>query len=120
MPSNDKPCLLISGFLPVFYCFCLLAIKNCSAHLNVKTKTILFSVLQTSLYLGKFSEINKQFHVKSWLTYRSYSSVCKKSILKVEEFLEQILDLLFEIISPEPFTVLYENMQQKTDKYEDY
>ena len=25
--------------------------------------------------LGKFSEINKQFPVKSWLTYRSYSSV---------------------------------------------
>ena len=44
----------------------------------------------------------------------------KKPILIVEEFLEQILDLQFEIISPEPFTVLYENMQQKTDKYEDY
>ena len=25
--------------------------------------------------LGKFLEINKQFHVKSWLRYRSYSSV---------------------------------------------
>ena len=25
--------------------------------------------------LGRFSEINKQFHVKSWLTYRSYRSV---------------------------------------------
>ena len=85
-----------------------------------KQKQFFVSVLQTFLNLGKFSEINKQFHVKSWLTYRSYSSVCKKSILKVEEFLEQILDLIFEIISPEPFTVLYENMQQKTDKYEDY
>ena len=30
---------------------------------------------QTFSNLGKFSEINKQFHVKSWLIYRSYSSV---------------------------------------------
>jgi hypothetical protein len=32
-------------------------------------------VLQTFSNLGKFSEINKQFHVKSWLMFRSYSSV---------------------------------------------
>ena len=30
---------------------------------------------QTFSNLGKFSDINKQFHVKSWLTYRSYCSV---------------------------------------------
>ena len=32
-------------------------------------------MLQTFSNLDKFSEINKEFHVKSWLTYWSYSSV---------------------------------------------
>ena len=32
-------------------------------------------MLLTFSNLGKFSEMNKQFHVKSWLTYQSYSSV---------------------------------------------
>ena len=31
--------------------------------------------MQEQSKVGKFSEINKQFHVKSWLTYRNYSSV---------------------------------------------
>ena len=40
-----------------------------------KQKQFCVPVLQTFSNLGKFLEINKQFHVKSWLTYQSYSSV---------------------------------------------
>ena len=117
---ND--CLLIFGFLPVFVCW----EHKIVLHIYMsKQKQFFAPVLQTFSNLGKFSDIIKKFHVKSWLTYQSYSSVwqilsCKMSILIVEEFLEQILDLQFEMILPEPSTVLYENMQQKTDKYEDY
>ena len=70
---ND--CLLISGFLHVFDLFCMFGTLSCYAHLNIKTKTILCSCAANFSNLGKFSEINKQFHVKSWLTYRSYISV---------------------------------------------
>ena len=35
----------------------------------------MFPTMGEQSKVGKFSEINKQFHVKSWLTYRSYSSV---------------------------------------------
>ena len=35
----------------------------------------MFPTIREQSKVGKFSEINKQFHVKSWLTYRSYSSV---------------------------------------------
>ena len=58
--------------------------------------------------------------MSSPINYSPSLVLSKKSILIVEEFLEQILDLQFEMILPEPSTVLYENMQQKTDKYEDY
>ena len=35
----------------------------------------MFPTIREQSKVGKFSEINKQFHVKSWLTYWSYSSV---------------------------------------------
>jgi hypothetical protein len=58
-----------------------MTVLACWEHKNVlhikksKQKQFCVPVLQTFSNLGKFSEINKQFHVKSWLTYRSYSSV---------------------------------------------
>ena len=42
---------------------------------KLKQKQFCVPVLQTFSNLGKFSEINKQFNVKSWLAYQSYSSV---------------------------------------------
>ena len=36
----------------------------------------MFPTMGEQSKVGKFSEINKQFHVKSWLTYRSDSFVC--------------------------------------------
>ena len=42
---------------------------------NQNKNNSVFLCLQISSNLGKFLEINKQFHVKSWLTYQIYSSV---------------------------------------------
>ena len=59
-------CLLVSGFLPIFDCFCV-------EHKIVLQYFVL--VQQTFSNLGKFSEIKIQYYVKSWLTYWSYSSL---------------------------------------------
>ena len=53
-------CLLVSGFLPIFDCFCV-------EHKIVLQYFVL--VQQTFSNLGKFSEIKIQYYVKSWLTY---------------------------------------------------
>ena len=78
MPSNDEwlsvDFWIFTSFFTVFACVCwehwiVLHIQTS------KQKQFFVSVLQTVSNLGKFSEINKQFHVKIWLTYQSYSSV---------------------------------------------
>ena len=70
---------IVCWFLKIYPLLTVLAwlgTYNCFAHLKVMTKKqFCVSVPQTFSNLGKFSEINKQFHVKSWLTYRSFSSV---------------------------------------------
>ena len=59
----------------------LLTVLACWEHKTVshisksKQKQFCVPALQTFSNLGKFSEIKKQFHVKSWLTYQSYSPV---------------------------------------------
>ena len=71
-PSNDE---WLSVDFWIFTRFCLfLRVGNMKLFCTSK-RQFFVSVLQTFSNLGKFSEINKQFHVKSWLIYRSYSSV---------------------------------------------
>ena len=69
-------CLLISDFFTCFWLF--LHVGNiklfCTSKIQNKDNSV-FLLLQILSNLGKFSEINKQFDVKSWLPYQSYSSV---------------------------------------------
>ena len=69
-------CLLISENLPRFEKICSNGnIKLFWPSKNQNKNNSVFLLLQIFSNLGKFSEIKKQFHVKSWLTYGSYSSV---------------------------------------------
>ena len=91
-------CLLIWWFLKIWkglqhrntelILFWILDVQN----------NFMFPTMGEQSKVGKFSEINKQFHVKSWLTYRSYSSVwwilsCSSDVTKskLKERLHQIL-----------------------------
>ena len=66
-------CLLISEDLPRFAKICNNG--NIKLFCTSKQKQLCVPMLQMFSNLGKFSEINKQFHVKSWLTYWSYNAV---------------------------------------------
>ena len=65
-------CLLISDFWLFLHVGNIKLFCTCK---NQNKKQFCVPVLQTFSNLGIFSEINKQFHVKSRLTYRSYRSV---------------------------------------------
>ena len=73
-PSNDE-CLSVDFWIFTHFWLSLLVghIKLFCTSKNQKQFCV--PVPQIFSNLGKFSEINKQFHVKSWLTYWSYSSV---------------------------------------------
>ena len=74
LPRFEKICGTMNTELLLFWFFTCRTILVTKYHFlaNVKTKTILCSF---AAKLIKFSEINKQFNVKSWLTNQSYSSV---------------------------------------------
>ena len=58
--TNDD-CLLISGFLPIFDCSCVLGTKNCSASLNFKPKQVCVPVLQMFSNLVNFQKSTNNF-----------------------------------------------------------
>ena len=62
-------CLLISVYLPVF-AWCAHKIV-----LEIKTKQFYVHIMQKLLKTGKYTEINKQSHVKFWLNWRKYRTV---------------------------------------------
>ena len=69
-------CLLISENLPTFDCSCMVGNTELFLFwLLDPQNNFMFPTMQEQSKVGKKSEINKQFHVKSWLTYRSYRSV---------------------------------------------
>ena len=104
-------CLLISDFLPTFDCSCM--VENiklfCTSKSQNKNNSV-FPTMQIQSKVGKFSEINKQVHVKSWLTYLSYSSFwwilscTRKNIMK--KVLQQQISRLSIVSRLLPFEVL--------------